>query len=79
MIQATIGDLEKRLGVEYATASAIVKLMVAQGAGKEVGKRPAVTGKGKPSTIYELNDTFVLSLTPGVVSAPEAATVSEAA
>lgn len=74
MIQATIGDVEKRLGVEYATASALVKLMVATGAGKEVGKRPTATGKGKPATIYELNETFVVSLAPQVVTVPAPAT-----
>lgn len=70
MIRATIGDVEKRLGVEYATASAVVKLMVAAGAGKEVGKRPTPTGKGKPATIYELNETFVISLNPSVEQVP---------
>lgn len=61
MIQRTIGDLEKQLGVEYGTASAIVKLMVARGAAKECGKRPTATGKGKPATIYELSESFVIA------------------
>lgn len=70
MIQATIGDVEKRLGVEYATASAVVKLMVAAGKGKEIGKRPTATGKGKPATIYELPETFEISLNPTVEQVP---------
>jgi hypothetical protein len=62
MFQTTIGDLATKLNVEYPTAAALVKLVLAKGAGKEVGKRPTPTGKGKPATIYELPTTFLLSL-----------------
>lgn len=82
MIQVTVGDLASRLGVEYATAAALVKLMVATGGGREAGKRAAAGGRGKPSVIYELNETHTINLspatsTPEVVTAP--APVSEAA
>lgn len=70
MIQTTIGDLQVKLGVEYATASAIVKLMIASGQGKEIGKRPTPTGKGKPATIYELQPKFEINLSPEVVTMP---------
>jgi len=70
MIRATIGDLQQRLGVDYVTASSLVKLMVSQGQGKEAGKRATATGKGKPSTIYELSEKFELSLTAPVAPAP---------
>lgn len=58
----TVNEVAQKLGVEYITATAIVKLMVTQGAAKEVGKRPTATGKGKPSTMYEVPDTFTITL-----------------
>ena len=69
MVRVTVGDLMEQLGVEYAVAGALVKLMVSKGQGKEVGKRPTATGKGKPATIYELNETFTLSLVTTVAAA----------
>ncbi len=69
MVRVTVGDLMEQLGVEYAVAGALVKLMVLAGQGKEVGKRPTTTGKGKPATIYELNETFTLSLGSAVAVA----------
>ena len=65
MIQVTVGDLEKRLGVKYATALALVQMMVAVGAGREIGKRESFTSTGRkcmPSTLYELENTFTVSL-----------------
>jgi hypothetical protein len=61
-IQTTVGKLAERLNVKYVTAAAIVDVMKAQGKGKEIGKQPQPTGKGKPSTIYELDNQFVLNL-----------------
>jgi hypothetical protein len=62
MFQSTVGDLAVRLGVEYPAATAIVKLMLLKGFAKEVGKRPTAKGKGKPATIYELQESFTLNL-----------------
>ena len=62
-MQMTIGDIEKKLKIEYATASALVKLMEMTGAAHAVGKRPPLSGKGKPSTIYEVPTTFSINLT----------------
>lgn len=61
-MQVTVGDLQENLGVEYATANAVIQLLVSQGLGSKVGQRKTSTGKGKPSTVYELPTTFTLSL-----------------
>lgn len=59
-ITATVNEIADRLGVEYITASALVKLLVAQGAAKEVDKRSSSNGRGKPSTVYELESKITL-------------------
>jgi len=54
----------KQLGVDYVVAASLLKLAVATGQGKEAGKiKTSLTGKGKPSTVYEVNDTLTISLT----------------
>ena len=60
MITATVNEIADRLGVEYITASALVKLLVSQGAAKEVDKRPSPNGRGKPSIVYELDSKITL-------------------
>lgn len=62
MIRTTVAELAGKLRVEYVTAAALVKLMVASGGGKEVAKQPAVGGRGKPSVIYELEETYTINL-----------------
>lgn len=61
-MEATTAQLASKLDVEYATAAAIIKLIVKQGKGKELRKIPQPSGKGKPSTMYELPDTFTIVL-----------------
>lgn len=75
----TVKELSEALKVEYPTAMALVKLMVATGNGKEVGKRAASgpKGKGKPSVIYELNHTFTMTLPNAPVSVVVTAVVPE--
>lgn len=65
-MRITAKKLAERLDVEYGVAAALIKLMVAQGVGKEVGKEPSIssTGRGKPSTIYELPSEYTINLMP---------------
>lgn len=62
MLLMTISELADQLGVEYATAAAVVKLMESKGKAKFDSKRPASGGKGKPSSVYQLEKTFTISL-----------------
>lgn len=61
-IKVTASELAEQIGVDYPTAANLAKLMVARGQGVESAKRPSATGKGKPSTVYELNTVFTLNL-----------------
>lgn len=65
----TVNALAKKLDVDYATAGALVKLMEAQGVCKKVGQQPAASGKGKPSTIYEIPATYTIDFTKSGVAA----------
>lgn len=62
MIQVTAKQLGERLGVEYAVAANLVKVIVASGQGKEVGKVDMHGAKGKPAAIFELPEVFTLNL-----------------
>jgi hypothetical protein len=63
-MKVTANQLAKQLGVDYVVAASLLKLAVATGQGKEDGKvKTSLTGKGKPSTVYEVNDTLTISLT----------------
>ncbi len=63
MDKVTAIQLAERLGVDYVVASSLLKLMVSRGEAKEVGKiKTSLTGKGKPSTVYEIPGEFKLSL-----------------
>lgn len=62
MVKVTANELAELLKIDYVTASAIAKLMVAQGKGKLGEPRPQPNGKGKPSNVYELDDEFTLKL-----------------
>lgn len=58
----TASELAKKMNVEYASASGILKLMVATGAAKEVEKRKQPSGKGKPSSVYSVPKTFTINI-----------------
>ncbi len=61
-LKTTVKELAEKLGVEYPTAAAIIKLMMKQGVCKEVEKRASETGKGKPSSVYEVPAEFTIKL-----------------
>ena len=58
-MQFTVNELSETMDIEYALAAALCKLGVAQGSIREVGKRPQPSGKGKPSTIYETDQSVI--------------------
>lgn len=62
MRKMTVKQLAEAIGVEYLMASSLVKLMVSKGVAKAVDKLPSEKGKGKPSVIYEIPDSFEISL-----------------
>jgi len=65
MRKVTVNQLAAQLGVEYVVAASLLKLLVSQGAATEAGKiKTSLSGKGKPSTVYEIPDTFTLNLNP---------------
>lgn len=68
-MHVTVNDLAHNINVEYPTAMALIKLMEAQGVAKVSGKRPTLTGKGKPSTIYEIPEKFEIDFTKKFVKA----------
>jgi hypothetical protein len=69
--RVTAIQLAQRLGVDYVVAASLLKLMVSKGEAKEVGKvKTSLSGKGKPSTVYEIPGEFKLTLSaPAVQSA----------
>lgn len=56
----TVKQLAESLGEEYVTTAALIKLLVSQGVIKEVGKQPATGGRGKPSSIYQIDNEVTL-------------------
>lgn len=61
-MEATTAQLAAHLDVEYAIASALIKLIVKSGKGRELRKVPQPSGKGKPSTVYQLPESFTIEL-----------------
>ena len=63
MIRTTTAELANRLQMEYSMASSLIKLIVAnkQGCVAKV-QTPKGECKGKPATVFELNDTFTMTL-----------------
>jgi len=62
-MKVTANELALKLNASYAISASILKLAVATGQAVEVGKvQTSSTGKGKPSTVYDINDTLTFSL-----------------
>lgn len=61
-MQLTATELAELLGTDYLTANTLAKFMVSRGAAKEVEKRKSGSGKGKPSTVYELPESFTVEI-----------------
>lgn len=61
-MKTSVKELAEKHGVEYADARGMVKWLEKVGHAKIVEKRPAASGKGKPTDIYELPDSVTLNL-----------------
>lgn len=61
----TTQEFADLVGVEYLTASGLLRYLKDTGVAKEVDKRPAKGGRGKPSTVYSVPS--VVTLTFGTV------------
>jgi predicted ArsR family transcriptional regulator len=72
-MQANTKQIADRLGVSYVVAAGLIKYLTVTGRAKLVEKVRHPSGKGKPTSVYEVSDSVVLDL-----SAP-ASDVSEAA
>ena len=69
----TVKEFAELLGVDYLTASAFIKILVKNGVAKENGKMPSPGGKGKPSTIYAIENEATLVFWEDEESVPEIA------
>lgn len=60
MFKGTTQEFADQVGVDYLTASGILRFLKETGVAKEVEKRPAKGGRGKPSSVYEVPLTVTL-------------------
>lgn len=60
-MRVTVSSLATQLGVDYGVANSLLKYMQLKGVAKEVDK-VKTSGKGKPSTVYEIPETFTIDL-----------------
>lgn len=58
----TITEFSKLVGIDYGVGSALIKFLVIKGLAKEVGKIKSETGKGKPSSQFEISNHISLDL-----------------
>jgi hypothetical protein len=61
-MRVTVSELASNLGVDYAVASALVKVALQQGTAKVDGVVKTTSGKGKPSVVYELPERLEVNL-----------------
>lgn len=57
----TVQDFANKLGLSYAEASGFIKGLEKAGAAKNAGSLKK-SGKGKPSTTWEVNKEFTLAI-----------------
>ena len=56
----TIKEIAQNLGANYIEASGLVKILVTQGALKQVGSRSIDGQRGKPSAVFEVPEVIEL-------------------
>ena len=54
----TVKQLAELIGEDYIVATSFMKVLVKIGAAKEVGKQSAAGGRGKPSSVFEVQNEF---------------------
>jgi len=68
----------EKMNLDYGTANSLLKFLVLQKQAKEVGKQATLTGKGKPSTIFEMPEQVTLNFTQNIpFEVPETETQME--
>jgi hypothetical protein len=71
MFQATTKEFAAKINQEYAVAAAIIKFMETLGKAKEIAKRPAAGGKGKPSAVYQIESNLNVDFNQRITVLPE--------
>lgn len=61
-IKVTTKELAKRMDVEYAQASGLLKILEAKKIAVIVETRPNPTGRGKGSKVYEIPSEFTIEV-----------------
>ena len=59
-MQMTVKQEAAMLDVDYLMASNLIRFLEKRGDVKVVGKRPSLSGKGKPSKLYELPESVTI-------------------
>jgi hypothetical protein len=67
VVTGTTDDFAVRLGVDKLIAYGLLNFLRAKGMAKEIGKRTAAGGRGKPSIIFEIPAEVVVKF-PGEVA-----------
>lgn len=61
----TAKQFAKKLNTDYLSATHLLKMAVKTGQAREVAKLKSLTGKGKPSTVYEVMDVLTFNINTG--------------
>ena len=61
-ITGTTGDFAEMWGVEYTHAAGFIAVLKTKGIVKDVGTRPAKSGKGKPSNVFSVPKSFTTEM-----------------
>ena len=63
-MKITAREVAEHLGVDYVVASGLMTALVDKGLAKHVENRKHSSGKGKPTRVFEVNQTITLELFP---------------
>lgn len=77
-MKITAREVAEHLGVDYVVASGLMTALVEKGLAKHVENRKHSSGKGKPTRVFEVNQTITLELFPSNVNANQPAVNSNA-
>ena len=61
-MKITAKDVAEHLGIDYVVASGLMTALVDKGIAKHVENRKHASGKGKPTRVFEVNQTISLEL-----------------
>ena len=58
----TAKQFARKLNTDYLSATHLLKMAVKTGQAHEVAKLKSLTGKGKPSIVYEVSDVLTFNI-----------------